>query len=118
MIASGRRRLWGSIINETRNLGRAARVFMKGDRELLEELLLWTIAFPHAVMNSLRGSTGLGRHPPSGSPPARSMPCSIPAMSRWPLRSGSANAWRGPRDRGLIIRLCHDEPGPERSAAH
>lgn len=54
------RRLWGSIINETRNLGRAARVFMKGDRELLEELLLWTIAFPHAVMNSLRGSTGLG----------------------------------------------------------
>ena len=54
------RRQWGSIINETRNLGRAARVFLSSDRELLDELLLWTIAFPHAAMNALRGSSGLG----------------------------------------------------------
>lgn len=54
------RRQWGSIINETRNLGRAARAFLSGDRELLDEIMLWTIAFPHAAMNALRGSSGLG----------------------------------------------------------
>ncbi|SIO30001.1 putative membrane protein [Singulisphaera sp. GP187] len=54
------RRQWGSIINETRNLGRAARTFLSRDRALLEEMMLWTIAFSQAAMNSLRGSSGLG----------------------------------------------------------
>jgi putative membrane protein len=54
------RRQWGSIINETRNLGRASRAFLRGDRSLFEEVVLWTIAFPHAVMYTLRGSAGLG----------------------------------------------------------
>jgi putative membrane protein len=54
------RRQWGSIINETRNLGRASRAFLGGEHELLEEIVLWTIAFPYAAMNSLRGAAGLG----------------------------------------------------------
>jgi len=54
------RRQWGNIINETRNLGRASRAFLGRDPELLAEVGLWTIQFPYAVMNSLRGSSGLG----------------------------------------------------------
>ncbi|WP_406698782.1 bestrophin family protein [Singulisphaera sp. Ch08] len=54
------RRQWGCIINETRNLGRASRTYLSGDRNLLDEIMLWTIAFPQAAMNSLRGSSGLG----------------------------------------------------------
>src|SRR3954447_22157170 len=45
------RRQWGSIINESRNLGRAARAFLGRDRGLFEEVVHWTITFPYATMH-------------------------------------------------------------------
>jgi putative membrane protein len=54
------RKQWGSIINETRNLGRAASVLLADAPDLLRTLLGWTTAFPYAAMHSLRGSEGLG----------------------------------------------------------
>jgi putative membrane protein len=54
------RKLWGSIINETRNLGRAACVYLADAPELVEKLLRWTMAFPYAVMLRLRNGSGSG----------------------------------------------------------
>src|SRR5947209_2804114 len=54
------RRQWGAIINEARNLGRAARAFLGRDRGLFETVVLWTAAFPYAAMQSLRKGRGLG----------------------------------------------------------
>jgi putative membrane protein len=49
------RKLWGGIVNETRNLIRAARIHFPHDKPLLSTLARWTAAFPYAAMNSLRG---------------------------------------------------------------
>ena len=54
------RRLWGGIINETRNLARASRVFLKEDRVLFGALIRWTIAFAYAAMYRLRGEASIG----------------------------------------------------------
>ncbi|MBM3783712.1 MAG: hypothetical protein FJW30_05085 [Acidobacteria bacterium] len=54
------RKLWGGIVNETRNLVRGASIHMASDRELLTRLTRWTCAFPWASMNGLRGVDGLG----------------------------------------------------------
>ncbi len=54
------RQLWGSLINEARNLGRAASVHLRGDPELLDHVIRWTGVFPYAVKNALRGTEGLG----------------------------------------------------------
>lgn len=54
------RKLWGGIVNETRNLVRAACVHLQDDPELLARLTRWTVAFPWAAMHSLRGTDGLG----------------------------------------------------------
>jgi len=54
------RKLWGGIVNETRNLIRASRIWFGHDRELMVRLACWTAAFPYAAMNTLRGVQGLG----------------------------------------------------------
>lgn len=54
------RRMWGGIVNETRNLARAATAFLRDQPALLEETILWTAVFPSAAMHSLRGTSGLG----------------------------------------------------------
>lgn len=55
------RRLWGGMVNSSRNLVRAAETYFgPSDRELLHELARWTAAFPYASMNTLRGVEGLG----------------------------------------------------------
>lgn len=54
------RRLWGCLINETRNLARAARAFVGRDRATFERIVYWTATYPYATMNSLRGKAGLG----------------------------------------------------------
>ena len=54
------RKLWGSIVNETRNLARLASVYFAADPSLVLRFLQWTIAFPWSVMNLLRGNRGLG----------------------------------------------------------
>ncbi|QQW36086.1 bestrophin family protein [Mycobacterium marinum] len=54
------RKLWGGIVNETRNLVRSASVYIKGDPALVARLTRWTATFAWASMHSLRGTKGLG----------------------------------------------------------
>lgn len=55
------RKMWGSIINESRNLGRAARVYlMPAAPDVAQRVAVWTAAFARASMHSLREETGLG----------------------------------------------------------
>ncbi|MBI5513472.1 MAG: hypothetical protein HY909_06860 [Deltaproteobacteria bacterium] len=55
------RKLWGGIVNETRNLARSGWVFLHEDEPgLYRRLSRWTAAWPFAVMNQLRGRRGLG----------------------------------------------------------
>ncbi|MGE3818756.1 MAG: bestrophin family protein [Isosphaeraceae bacterium] len=55
------RKQWGSILNESRNLGRATRAFVaEGAPDLAEAIALWTAAFAHATKNSLRGTPDAG----------------------------------------------------------
>jgi putative membrane protein len=54
------RKLWGGIVNETRNMVRAARPHLvHSEPALLRELAYWTALFPYAAMNSLRNVKGL-----------------------------------------------------------
>jgi len=54
------RRQWGSIINESRNLGRMASVLLRGDPGLARQVIGWTTAFSYATMHHLRGRKDLG----------------------------------------------------------
>jgi putative membrane protein len=71
------RRLWGNLVNESRNLARAAAVHLRGDPVLLDHVIRWTAAFPYAVKNVLRGTEGLG-------PSAEGLPR---AEREWVLRA-------------------------------
>jgi putative membrane protein len=48
------RRLWGGIVNESRNLTRAARLHLGAAPALAEEIGGWTVAFARATMHVLR----------------------------------------------------------------
>ena len=54
------RTIWGSIVNDCRNLGRTAHAFLGDRSERLEPVLQWTAAFPYAAMHWLRGRASLG----------------------------------------------------------
>jgi putative membrane protein len=54
------RKLWGGIVNETRNLVRAAGVFLQGAPDLHRALARWTATFPYAALGVLRGEGDLG----------------------------------------------------------
>lgn len=54
------RRMWGNIINESRNLGRAAAVHLARVPDLQQRAIAWSIAFPYAVMHRLRNECKLG----------------------------------------------------------
>ncbi|MEZ5401220.1 MAG: bestrophin family ion channel [Bryobacteraceae bacterium] len=58
------RKLWGGIVNETRNLVRMGTIHFPHDRELLRDLTRWTALFPYAAMHSLRGVKAVGREVP------------------------------------------------------
>ncbi len=51
------RKLWGGIVNETRNLVRSASVLLADDPLLVRELMLWTSGFAWTAMGRLRNST-------------------------------------------------------------
>ena len=53
------RKLWGAIVNETRNLARLACVHLAADAALCHEVVRWTIAFAYASMHRLRHTPGL-----------------------------------------------------------
>jgi putative membrane protein len=51
----------GGIVNETRNLARAAGIFLRErDPELYRTLVRWTAVFPYAAASGLRGEGDLG----------------------------------------------------------
>jgi putative membrane protein len=54
------RRLWGGIVNDTRNLIRGASVHLADDLTLLRTLTRWTALFPWTVANTLRDESDLG----------------------------------------------------------
>ena len=49
------RKLWGGIVNQSRNLAMAGVAYGPKDPEWQEEFLRWTAAFPHLARHSLRG---------------------------------------------------------------
>jgi putative membrane protein len=54
------RKLWGAIVNETRNLARQASVWLRNDPQRVKQVILWTSCFPHACRGRLRGRRELG----------------------------------------------------------
>lgn len=54
------RKLWGGIVNETRNLVRSASTYLAEEPETVREITLWTAAFPWSAMARLRGRKELG----------------------------------------------------------
>lgn len=55
------RKLWGGIVNETRNLARASKVLIAPhDPKLHSEIVRWTAAWCYAAMHSLRGRKDIG----------------------------------------------------------
>lgn len=54
------RKLWGGIVNETRNLTRSTEAFLSHVPEARKEIALWTIGFAYATMNRLRDKVSLG----------------------------------------------------------
>lgn len=54
------RKLWGGMVNETRNLARLSSTWIADRPDLVRQILLWTIAFPWCTMYRLRGSRELG----------------------------------------------------------
>lgn len=63
------RKMWGGIVNESRNLTRAASAFLPGKDATFERIVLWTIAFAYSSMNVLRGTNGLGETAERRLPP-------------------------------------------------
>lgn len=55
------RRMWGCIINESRNMARAAAVHLRDAPLLQRQVIEWTIAFAYATMHRLRGEATLGQ---------------------------------------------------------
>jgi putative membrane protein len=68
------RKLWGAIVNESRNLVRASKMFIS-DRTTIDRLTRLNIAFTHAVMHSLRGKKVLGEGARYVSDPAQLEAC-------------------------------------------
>lgn len=60
------RKQWGSIINETRNLGRAASAWLVKDPARVKRIVEWTILFPWATMQHLRNRRDIGTKVPPG----------------------------------------------------
>lgn len=54
------RKLWGSIVNESRNLARQAATWMAVDRDLARQVIWWTVAFAYGTKYRLRGTQEIG----------------------------------------------------------
>lgn len=53
------RKIWGSIVNQSRNLATIVLCYSRGDQEQKKELLEWICIWPYAMKESLRGSRNL-----------------------------------------------------------
>jgi putative membrane protein len=56
------RKLWGSIVNESRNLGRSVSALLGREPTLANETIRWGIVFPWAAARQLRGMSPEGPH--------------------------------------------------------
>jgi putative membrane protein len=54
------RKLWGGIVNETRNLARQAVVYLRADPALASQVIRWTSALAWAIRHSMHGRPELG----------------------------------------------------------
>jgi putative membrane protein len=54
------RKLWGGMVNESRNLARTARSLLPGDHDTARRVIAWNVALVYAAMCSLRGQKHLG----------------------------------------------------------
>ena len=54
------RKLWGGIVNTSRNLARLVTVHLGSDAAMCKRALQLLAAFPYAAMNDLRGTRGIG----------------------------------------------------------
>lgn len=57
------RKLWGGIVNETRNLMRSSSTFLAAEPQTVRTIVLWTIAFPWSAMSRLRGRRDISWSP-------------------------------------------------------
>ena len=53
------RKLWGGIVNQSRNLAQIGLLYGPRDRAWGDQYVRWVAAFSHACRHSLRGETGL-----------------------------------------------------------
>lgn len=53
------RKLWGGIVNQSRNLGTIGAIYGPRDYQWQDQFARWTAAFAHACRHSLRGETDL-----------------------------------------------------------
>lgn len=54
------RKMWGGMVNESRNMVRAAKAFLPDQPAITEPIALWTVAFAYSSMHALRGSKAIG----------------------------------------------------------
>ncbi len=54
------RKMWGSIVNDSRNVARTTAAFLDPRSPHLEPIVLWTASFSYACMHSLRGAASIG----------------------------------------------------------
>lgn len=54
------RKLWGAIVNDSRNLARLGTAYLSGDRELALRLVRWTAVLPYTIMSTLQGNSEIG----------------------------------------------------------
>lgn len=54
------RKLWGALINESRNLGRLNKTLLQSAPEIQKQLAVWIPAFSWATMHRLRNERSLG----------------------------------------------------------
>jgi putative membrane protein len=55
------RKLWGGIVNETRNLARLSRALIAPKNPKLHaEIVHWTVTWPYVAMHTLRGKKNIG----------------------------------------------------------
>ena len=112
------RRQWGAIINESRNLGRAAPAVRAPRRPDLarRRVLAGRSAFAYAAMNRLRGTATASARPRGLLPADEVAPRWRRGTSPWPSPPGSAEHLAQARDRGADLRLRPGDARPQRPA--
>jgi len=95
------RKMWGGIVNETRNLVRATRVLLDKDLDLHAVLARWTAAWCYSTMENLRGGRSVG--PERLALPARDLDAAL-AAQHIPLHIAvrMSTLLQQARERGLI----------------